>query len=56
LKELSCHPRFTIETRILLNIFWPSPYLQYHPTLIHLAAFFGSIKCFKLLISLGAHL
>jgi hypothetical protein len=56
LKELSSHPAFTTETRILPKTFSPSPNLQHRPTLIHIAALFGSIKCFKFLISLGVHL
>jgi ankyrin repeat protein len=56
LRRASQSPGFSTETRILRTVFIPSSYLSNSPTLIQVAAFFGAIKCFNLLLSLGAEL
>jgi ankyrin repeat protein len=56
LRLAAISPRFSTETRILPTAFTPTPFLQAHPTLIQVAAFFGSVRCFRFLISCGAEL
>jgi ankyrin repeat protein len=56
LRVAATSPSFNIETRILPTVYTPSNFLQGHPTLIHVAAFFGSINCFRFLLVNGADL
>ncbi|OHT08740.1 hypothetical protein TRFO_04852 [Tritrichomonas foetus] len=50
LKEFGSNPLFNIEEIMESSPFVPYPILQYKPRLIHIAAFFNSIKCFKYLL------
>jgi ankyrin repeat protein len=56
LKIFSHNPNFSLNSRILATPYLPSPDLLGHPTLIQVAAFFGSVKCFRWLLSNGADL
>jgi ankyrin repeat protein len=56
LKMFSHNPNFSIDSRILATPYLPSPDLLGHPTLIQVAAFFGSVKCFRWLLSNSADL
>jgi hypothetical protein len=55
LRQISCHPNYSTETRIAATPFTPFSD-QHFPTLIQIAAFFGAVNCFKFLISQGAEL
>ena len=48
--NLVTSPNFDIDKRILPTIYAQSSYLQNHPTLIQVAAFFGSVKIFRFLM------
>lgn len=47
---------FSVNGLMQTNLFTPSSMLGTNPTIIQYASFFGSIKCFKMLLSNGADL
>lgn len=49
-------PKFNIDQNIISSIYEPSKILREGAPLIHLAAFYGSIHCFKFLLLNGANL
>ena len=46
-RELLKSPKISVDKRIYPTLYATSPMLQSHPTLIRVAAFFGSVKTFK---------
>ncbi|OHS94619.1 hypothetical protein TRFO_10994 [Tritrichomonas foetus] len=54
LMNCAAQPEFSPDGCMQTNLFTPSNMLETHPTIIQYAAYFGSIKCFKYLLSLGA--
>jgi ankyrin repeat protein len=56
LLKASQSPLFSVETRIHSSLHLPTSYLQNFPTLIQVAAFFGSVRCFRFLQMNGAEL
>jgi ankyrin repeat protein len=56
LKALAKTPTFSIDLRLAATPYFPSAALLNSPTIIQTAAFFGSVRCFKFLLSVGANL
>lgn len=50
LRKLSSAPDFDCNMRVKRSIITQSPVLAHQPTLLHIAAFYGSINCFKFLL------
>lgn len=55
-KKLVSTPNFDIDKRILPTLYAQSSYLQNHPTLIQVAALFGSVETFRFLMIHNADL
>lgn len=55
-KELLRSPEYDIDKRIVPTLYAQSSYLQNHPTLIQVAAFFGATKTFRYLLIHNADL
>jgi hypothetical protein len=56
LRERFLSPRLNVDYRLPSDPYAPSIYLQDHPSLVHAAAFFGSVNCFRFLVANGAEL
>jgi ankyrin repeat protein len=56
LEEAAKSPLFSLHTRITPTLYTPSSFLQGHPTLVQVAAFFGAVNCFKWFVMNGADL
>lgn len=54
LRELAAYPTFNVDQRIVPSIYGSCAFLQAHPTILQVAAFYGSIQCFRYLALNGA--
>jgi len=50
LRKLASFPAFNVQTRIIPSMYGSCSFLQSYPTLLQIAALFGSIKSFKYLL------